>query len=181
MFSSGKPLYTLLCFCNHFGFSFRWWWKKVLGSPVCSVQPCASNIDSGCSRTNMWWTGIFFVLSYQPFTISWWDLPMVVFYTDSSAALDLIHKTRGANCVSQFSHLEHLDLLLPIWETRNNHSCALQRIKAPLEAASFGDSIEAYECLGNKLANDTAQQRNKLTLVLCLSMVSGLVRSTPQT
>lgn len=87
-----------------------------------------------------------------------------VFCTDSSAALDLIHKTLGANCVSQFSHLEHLDLLLPIWETRNNHSCALQKIKAHLEAASFSDPIEAYECLGNKLANDTAQQRNKLTL-----------------
>lgn len=87
-----------------------------------------------------------------------------VFCTDSSAALDLIHKTLGANCVSQFSHLEHLDLLLPIWETRNNHSCTLQKIKAHLEAASFSDPIEAYECLGNKLANDTAQQRNKLTL-----------------
>ena len=94
-----------------------------------------------------------------------------VFYTDSSAALDLIHKTLGANCVSQFSHLEHLDLLLPIWETRNNHSCALQKIKAHLEAASFSDPIEAYECLGNKLANDTAQQVNT---VFCLSMVSEL-------
>ena len=94
-----------------------------------------------------------------------------VFCTDSSAALDLIQKTLGANCVSQFSHLEHLDLLLPIWETRNNHSCALQKIKAHLEAASFSDSIDAYECLCNKFANDTAQQVNT---VFCLSMVSEL-------
>ena len=96
---------------------------------------------------------------------------MVLFCTDSSAALDLIHKTLGANSVSQFSHLEHLDLLLPIWETRNNHSCTLQKIKAHLEAASFSDPIDAYECFGNKFANDIAQQVNT---VFCLSMVSEL-------
>ena len=171
MCSSGKPLYTLLCFCNHFGFSFRWWswwWKKVLGSTVCSVQPCASNIDSGCSRTNMWWTGYSsrWAISHLPYHDG-----TCLFYTDSSAAIDLIHKTLGANCVSQFSHLEHLDLLLPIWETRNNHSCTLHKVKTHLEAASFSDPIEAYECLGNKLANDTAQQVNT---VFCLSMVSEL-------
>ena len=83
----------------------------------------------------------------------------------------MIHKTLGANCVSQFSHLEHLDLLLPIWETRNNHSRTLQKIKAHLEAASFSDPIDAYECLGNKFANDIAQQVNT---VFCLSMVSEL-------
>ena len=86
-----------------------------------------------------------------------------VIYTDSSAALDLIHKTLVANCVSQFSHLGHLDLLLPIWETRNNHSCTLQKVKTHLEAASFSDPIGANECPGNKLANDTAQQ--VLTLI----------------
>ena len=80
-------------------------------------------------------------------------------------------KTLGANCVSQFSHLEHLDLLLPMWETRNNHSCTLPKIQAHLEAASFSDPIDAYECLGNKFANDTAQQVNT---VFCLSMVSEL-------
>ena len=46
-----------------------------------------------------------------------------------------------------------------------------KKIKAHLEAASFSDPIDAYECLGNKFANDTAQQVNT---VFCLSMVSEL-------
>ena len=46
-----------------------------------------------------------------------------------------------------------------------------KKIKAHLEAASFSDPIDAYECLGNKFANDTAQQVNT---VFCLTMVSEL-------
>lgn len=69
-----------------------------------------------------------------------------IIHTDSSAAIDLIQKTLSATCVSQFSHLEHFDLLLPLWEARNHHSCTLQKIKAHLEASSFCNPLEAYEC-----------------------------------
>ena len=92
-------------------------------------------------------------------------------YTDSSAAIFLIQTALSATCPSQFSHLEHLDLLVPIWEARNGHSCTLHKIKAHLDAASFRNPIDAYKCLGNKLANDTAQQINTS---FCPSLVSEL-------
>ena len=94
-----------------------------------------------------------------------------IIYTDSSAAIHLIQTTLCATSISQFSHLEHFDLLLAIWEARNCHTCTLRKIKAHLEPTSFCNPVEAYQCLGNKLANDTAQQIN---ISFCSSLVSEL-------
>ena len=92
-------------------------------------------------------------------------------HSDSSAAIAMVQTVLHAECVSQFSHLEHLDLLLLIWEARDNISCTLQKIKAHLDAADFHNPLQAYECLGNKMANDTAQQVNAY---FCHSLVGQL-------
>ena len=94
-----------------------------------------------------------------------------IIHSDSSAAIAMVKQTLESSCISQISHLEHLDLLLQIWEVREVISCSVCKIKAHLDVGSLADPLQAYRCLGNKLANDTAQQVNAL---YCASLVSQL-------
>ena len=92
-------------------------------------------------------------------------------HSDSSAATALVQTTLEATSTSQIAHLEHLDLLLQIWEVRDNILCSLNKIKAHQDATAFIDPLHTYECLGNRMANDTAQQVNAF---FCYSLVTQL-------
>lgn len=77
-------------------------------------------------------------------------------HTDSQAAIHLLTCALQATQLIHIAHLEHFDLLLPVWQARAAIHVTLHKIKAHADPAMQPDLLQTYHTLGNIHADAAA-------------------------
>eukprot|EP00438_Fugacium_kawagutii_P034410 Skav207745 [mRNA] locus=scaffold362:495056:499741:- [translate_table: standard] len=82
-------------------------------------------------------------------------------HTDSQSAISMLTCTLQAAHIHDFAHLEHFDVLLPVWHARASIHVTLCKIKAHDDPALQPSLLESYHTLGNIHADAAASAASK--------------------